>query len=45
MAVCARPIHLSGVDGFGREHRVFVRCKDRRGGTRVHDAGDPVLYL
>jgi hypothetical protein len=27
----ARPIQLSGVDGFGREHRVFVRFKDGRG--------------
>jgi hypothetical protein len=27
---CARPIHLSGVDGFGREHQVLGRCKNRR---------------
>ena len=27
---CARPIHLVGVDGTGREHTVLARCKNRR---------------
>ena len=27
---CARPIHLVGVDGAGREHTVLARCKNRR---------------
>ena len=27
---CARPIHLSGVDGLGRERQVLGRCKNRR---------------
>ena len=27
---CARPIHLVGGDGTGREHTVLARCKNRR---------------
>jgi hypothetical protein len=27
---CARPIHLVGVDGAGRQHTVLARCKNRR---------------
>jgi len=27
---CARPIHLVGVDGTGRERTVLARCKNRR---------------
>jgi hypothetical protein len=27
---CARPIHLAGVDGLGREQQVLGRCKNRR---------------
>jgi hypothetical protein len=27
---CARPIHLVGVDGAGRQHMVLARCKNRR---------------
>ena len=27
---CANPIHLAGADEFGREHRVFTRCNNRR---------------
>ena len=27
---CARPIHLVGVDGAGREYTVLARCKNRR---------------
>ena len=27
---CARPVHLVGVDGAGREHTVLARCKNRR---------------
>ena len=27
---CANPIHLVGGDGFGRDHRVFTRCNNRR---------------
>jgi hypothetical protein len=27
---CARPVHLAGVDGFGRELAVLGRCKNRR---------------
>jgi hypothetical protein len=27
---CANPIHLTGGDGLGREHRVFTRCNNRR---------------
>ena len=27
---CANPIHLSGTDTFGRQHRVLSRCNNRR---------------
>lgn len=27
---CANPIRLIGTDGFGREHRVWTRCNNRR---------------
>ena len=27
---CANPIHLAGLDEFGREHQVFTRCNNRR---------------
>ncbi len=27
---CARPVHLVGTDGAGREHAVLARCKNRR---------------
>jgi hypothetical protein len=27
---CARPVHLVGVDGFGRQREVLGRCKNRR---------------
>lgn len=27
---CARPVHLVGADGAGREHTVLARCKNRR---------------
>jgi len=27
---CANPIHLSGIDTFGRQHLVFTRCNNRR---------------
>jgi hypothetical protein len=27
---CARPIHLVGIDGAGRQHTALARCKNRR---------------
>ena len=27
---CARPVHLVGANGAGREHTVLARCKNRR---------------
>lgn len=27
---CANPIHLTGLDNLGREHKLFTRCNNRR---------------